>query len=892
MEETIKKQSTIAALSSASILHDPTLVEDLSDLRLIPRTLGLENDDGAEPSVSGSVVITRSDRSTNELLHATENKETSNIDKNVTRSITTMADIEDKFTSSAFPSSPRRPKPRILSMASSHYSEEEDNSKNDEDNDKEEKSIYGNKSDDDETNEDGININKRNSNNMENLESVLDNEISNIKDDIINHDNQSGDVLENTDDELDMEYSDSDFEDNLEQRMLHLDVENERSHTVGDVLHIESNEQDYYTNSDKQSNISREDDIYHQDNIHDTDDSEEIVREVEEEEEFSEEEAEEDEDYQPLPPPQELDPEKLYALYAFNGPDPSHCKLDQDEPCVLLNDEDTYWWLVKRCRDNNIGFAPAEILETFPERLARLNCWKNENMTSSTVNSVQSIEMINQNERERQKEQQEQLNIKKNSSLKLPYQDGKNDKSVSFNDIISYADRYIEDSTETDTQSGNDEEANGKDTLDTKLKEDKEITRYNHVDKFTNEVMEYKPFNEIDENSDVVSDVSFNTGYTQPLNMVKIRESKSIKNIHNEIVIKGSPKRHEEINKWSDIEGLGIKGFKNTDDRKMINANPDELVINEENNKNKDSRSVNNESINNNENPIQLDIEQELTDNDGVQKIFEAPVAPFGKDKSNIQNKIKPSTSDYSISTIGEFSPSSSEWTNDSPNLKNPDDVDVSNQNTKKDDLFNESVFNNGTIPSTRAVQDISKLVDEPISEDINILDQKYSLLDEITNNGKEKSIHDSQLTGKYTSGESIHNTVQYNKEGPLSTSPIPNISSNNSSVESVSSVERDLKMYVDDIDLKVSTTSVTSNTSAHKNQAPHLIQQLDSPQNPSSVANMNDTVPNEVVHNNVRELRSAFSDTYKHPVVQEIYQPILSKIDILLTKIDDIIQQ
>lgn len=80
----------------------------------------------------------------------------------------------------------------------------------------------------------------------------------------------------------------------------------------------------------------------------------------------------------PSSPPKELDPNKLYALFDFNGPDPSHLELFKDDSVVLLNDSDSYWWLVKRIDDSKVGFAPAEILETYQERLARLNCWKNE----------------------------------------------------------------------------------------------------------------------------------------------------------------------------------------------------------------------------------------------------------------------------------------------------------------------------------------------------------------------------------------------------------------------------------------------------------------------------------------------------------------------------------
>lgn len=115
----------------------------------------------------------------------------------------------------------------------------------------------------------------------------------------------------------------------------------------------------------------------------------------------------------PRSPPRDIDPDKLYGLYDFSGPDPLHCTLARDEPVYLVNDEDNYWWLVRKMtklerhqlkrekrsqmiygvdddsdeysdeEDGKVGFVPAECLETYGERLARLNCFKNEELEKS-----------------------------------------------------------------------------------------------------------------------------------------------------------------------------------------------------------------------------------------------------------------------------------------------------------------------------------------------------------------------------------------------------------------------------------------------------------------------------------------------------------------------------
>lgn len=112
---------------------------------------------------------------------------------------------------------------------------------------------------------------------------------------------------------------------------------------------------------------------------------------------LQEEETDEDDDFNdyviepPLPPPKELHPGKLYALYEFSGNDPSHCELERDDAVFLLNDQDSYWWLVKKEFDGKIGFAPAECLETYHERLARLNCWKNEELERNSKETLEKF---------------------------------------------------------------------------------------------------------------------------------------------------------------------------------------------------------------------------------------------------------------------------------------------------------------------------------------------------------------------------------------------------------------------------------------------------------------------------------------------------------------------
>lgn len=167
----------------------------------------------------------------------------------------------------------------------------------------------------------------------------------------------------------------------------------------------------------------------------------------------------------PLSPPKELHPGRLYALYEFSGPDPSQCDLEYDDAVILLNDDDSYWWLIKKVKDGKIGFAPAECLETPGERLARLNCWKNEELeriakeenkkksksllslsrkasklTSSSSNSNNNINSHSNNSSNHDLLHHHRSLRKKSSS-----------KSVVFSDNLSYSDpAYFTDSEPSD----------------------------------------------------------------------------------------------------------------------------------------------------------------------------------------------------------------------------------------------------------------------------------------------------------------------------------------------------------------------------------------------------------------------------------------------------------
>lgn len=344
----------------------------------------------------------------------------------------------------------------------------------------------------------------------------------------------------------DYEYSDSDFEDNLEKRVKQME---------DDSLKRRLYAQNFV---DDANNAINNDEIQNGNTS------------------FAPNQNEgNDEDFQPSYPPKELDPGKLYALYPFQGPDPSHCQLDQDQSCILLNDQDSYWWLVKRCNDDRIGFAPAEILETFPERLARLNCWKNENISSQSLPKIGSKDVL---------ENDKDLSIEDDSNDSNTKSFDKGNKSVSFNDVVSYAERYIQDINDENSK-------------------DDSIS----IDKILETTLNDRIYdNDKDNISETISDSGFDTDEIASLDVKKTRSNE-----------------------------------KEIDTKRNCQLSKDK-------------------------------------DNDGLHQIFRAPVMPivYGNNK-----ELRDST--YSLSTIGEYSPSSSDWTNDSPQIdQQPFDVSPSHELT------------------------------------------------------------------------------------------------------------------------------------------------------------------------------------------------------------------
>ncbi|KAG0798769.1 hypothetical protein G6F22_003893 [Rhizopus arrhizus] len=113
-------------------------------------------------------------------------------------------------------------------------------------------------------------------------------------------------------------------------------------------------------------------------------------KEIDEEEHYMSEEEElmnEDDDASSVSSPSSIpddniDFDLVYALHTFVATVEGQASVVKGDALNLLEDTNIYWWLVEVLTTSEVGYIPAENIETPYERLARLNKHRNEEITS------------------------------------------------------------------------------------------------------------------------------------------------------------------------------------------------------------------------------------------------------------------------------------------------------------------------------------------------------------------------------------------------------------------------------------------------------------------------------------------------------------------------------
>ncbi|KAH6893395.1 hypothetical protein B0T10DRAFT_527806 [Thelonectria olida] len=82
---------------------------------------------------------------------------------------------------------------------------------------------------------------------------------------------------------------------------------------------------------------------------------------------------------------EDIDFEFVYALHTFIATVEGQANATKGDTMVLLDDSNSYWWLVRVVKDSSIGYLPAEHIETPTERLARLNKHRNVDLSATML---------------------------------------------------------------------------------------------------------------------------------------------------------------------------------------------------------------------------------------------------------------------------------------------------------------------------------------------------------------------------------------------------------------------------------------------------------------------------------------------------------------------------
>lgn len=79
----------------------------------------------------------------------------------------------------------------------------------------------------------------------------------------------------------------------------------------------------------------------------------------------------------PSIPDEDIDFALVYALHVFLATVDGQASVVKGDKLLLLDDSNSYWWLVRVLKSQAVGYIPAENIETPFERLARLNKHRN-----------------------------------------------------------------------------------------------------------------------------------------------------------------------------------------------------------------------------------------------------------------------------------------------------------------------------------------------------------------------------------------------------------------------------------------------------------------------------------------------------------------------------------
>lgn len=84
-------------------------------------------------------------------------------------------------------------------------------------------------------------------------------------------------------------------------------------------------------------------------------------------------------------PNESIDFDLVYSLHTFVATVDGQANVVKGDSLFLMDDSNSYWWLVRVLKTQEVGYIPAENIETPYERLARLNKHRNVDVGSPSI---------------------------------------------------------------------------------------------------------------------------------------------------------------------------------------------------------------------------------------------------------------------------------------------------------------------------------------------------------------------------------------------------------------------------------------------------------------------------------------------------------------------------
>ncbi|EGO04219.1 hypothetical protein SERLA73DRAFT_100458 [Serpula lacrymans var. lacrymans S7.3] len=97
-------------------------------------------------------------------------------------------------------------------------------------------------------------------------------------------------------------------------------------------------------------------------------------------------------------PNESIDFDLVYSLHSFAATVEGQANVVKGDSLFLMDDSNSYWWLVRVLKTQEVGYIPAENIETPFERLARLNKHRNVDLAHATPQELQEdVERVRNN---------------------------------------------------------------------------------------------------------------------------------------------------------------------------------------------------------------------------------------------------------------------------------------------------------------------------------------------------------------------------------------------------------------------------------------------------------------------------------------------------------------